>query len=411
VKKNLKSLILIIAVFYYNLSYANIDLDNNYTEKTKDTTTTLPPKEKGWYESLSIRGYTQVRYNRLFETNPNLKCEQCDRSWGADGGFFFRRIRLIFFGNVHPRVYVYIQPDFASSPSSGNLHYGQIRDAYFDLALDDKKEFRLRVGQSKVPYGFEPLQSSQNRIALDRADAINSAFPNERDLGVFFYYAPDHIRKRFAYLVRSGLKGSGDYGVFGFGLFNGQVANRPQVGDDLHYVARITYPFELKNGQIIEPGIQAYTGKYTIVKNQKVEGPLRYLDERVAVTMVKYPQPWGIQLEYNVGRGPRFNPATSLIENALLEGGYLQTMYKLNYKGQTLFPFVKAQYYNGGKKAEIDARSYIVKDLEIGVEWQPIPNFELVANYTISDRTYEDFAVPVNRQTGRLLRLQAQFNF
>ncbi|HOY15041.1 MAG TPA: hypothetical protein PLY70_17970, partial [Saprospiraceae bacterium] len=37
---------------------------------------------KKWYDNFSIRGYAQVRYNRLLETNENLVCEQCDRSWG-----------------------------------------------------------------------------------------------------------------------------------------------------------------------------------------------------------------------------------------------------------------------------------------------------------------------------------------
>jgi hypothetical protein len=37
------------------------------------------------------------------------------------------------------------------------------------------KEYRVRIGQSKVPYGFENLQSSQNRLSLDRNDALNSA--------------------------------------------------------------------------------------------------------------------------------------------------------------------------------------------------------------------------------------------
>ena len=44
---------------------------------------------KKWYESISIRGYAQFRYNRLLETNSKLGCEQCDRSWGNNGGFFF----------------------------------------------------------------------------------------------------------------------------------------------------------------------------------------------------------------------------------------------------------------------------------------------------------------------------------
>jgi hypothetical protein len=56
------------------------------------------------------------------------------------------------------------------------------------LSFDAKKEFRVRVGQSKVPYGFENL-SSQNRLTLDRNDALNSAVANERDLGAFFYWA------------------------------------------------------------------------------------------------------------------------------------------------------------------------------------------------------------------------------
>jgi hypothetical protein len=51
--------------------------------------------KKKWYESFSIRGYVQARYNRLLETNDKLSCEQCDRSWGDNGGFFLRRINIL----------------------------------------------------------------------------------------------------------------------------------------------------------------------------------------------------------------------------------------------------------------------------------------------------------------------------
>ena len=211
-------------------------------EKTDNLTV---PTSKKWFESFSIRGYQQVRYNRLFETNDKLRCEQCDRSWGADGGFFIRRMRVILFGQINKRVYFYIQPDFASSASTTSLHFGQLRDAYFDIGLDDKNEFRFRIGQSKIAYGFENMQSSQNRLALDRNDALNSAVSNERDLGVFFYYAPSEVRKLFSELVSSGLKGSGDYGVFGFGLYNGQTANKPELNNEPHAFTRIAYPFIL----------------------------------------------------------------------------------------------------------------------------------------------------------------------
>jgi hypothetical protein len=190
-----------------------------------------PKEEKKWFETISVRGYSQIRYNGLLVTNPDLGCEQCDKSWGGDNGFFMRRMRVILYGQISPRVYVYIQPDFASSASSTGLHFGQIRDAYFDLGLDKENEFRLRVGQSKVPYGFENMQSSQNRPPLDRSDALNSAVSNERDLGVFFYWAPAAKRKLFSSLVKDGLKGSGDYGVFGLGIYNGQTANKPEANE------------------------------------------------------------------------------------------------------------------------------------------------------------------------------------
>ena len=67
---------------------------------------------KKWYDKISLRGYAQLRYNRLFETNPALKCDQCDRSLGENGGFFLRRGRLVLSGDVTDRLYIYIQPDF-----------------------------------------------------------------------------------------------------------------------------------------------------------------------------------------------------------------------------------------------------------------------------------------------------------
>ncbi|MFN3528900.1 MAG: porin [Bacteroidia bacterium] len=367
--------------------------------------------EDPWYETIQLRGYTQIRYNRLFETNPDLTCRQCDRSWGNNGGFFFRRIRLIFFGNLHERVFFYIQPDFGSSPTGADNNFTQIRDAYFDLALDAKREFRFRIGQSKVPFGFENLQSSQNRLPLDRNDGLNSAVANERDIGVFFYWAPEHIRKRFSYLVRSGLKGSGDYGVFGIGIYNGQTASRPELNNSQHVVARITYPFELSNGQIFEPFASAYTGKFVINKRAGVLGADEFTDQRATAGFVKYPQPWGFQAEYNIGEGPMYNPANNTVERRPLNGGYVQAMYMLQRGGQLTYPFIRAQYYDGGKKHETDATRHLVRELELGIEWLPYPNFELVAMYTMSDRTFEDSVRPLNRQAGRLLRIQVQLNF
>ncbi|MNS11341.1 Phosphate-selective porin O and P [compost metagenome] len=379
--------------------------------------------EEHWYDRISLRGYAQIRYNGLFSTNDKVSCDQCDRSWGttstapdakANNGLFIRRARLVFSGQVHPNVFFYFQPDFASSPASGINNFVQIRDLYFDLSFDKKREYRVRIGQSKIPYGFENMQSSSQRLTLDRADAINSSILNERDLGIFFYWAPAEIRQRFEMLVKDGYKGSGDYGVFAFGVYNGQIANKLDGNRDLNVVARVTYPFVI-GSQIIEPGIQAYTGKWAftgeVSPGVTVNDPQYVKDQRVGATFVLYPRPFGIQTEYNIGTGPRYNTLTNSIDQTDLNGGYVLLNYKWDIKKQHIYPFAKFQYYDGGKKYEKDARSYVVRDFEFGVEWQPIKALELTAEYVVADRTFEDSVLPVNRQQGNVLRMQVQFNF
>ena len=402
--------LLLVLLMYQSAAVAQKD-----TSLKKPVEPAVAKPRPKWYETISLRGYMQVRYNRLLETNSELQCEQCDRSWGGNGGLFIRRARLVFFGQLHERLYFYFQPDFATAVSGTNQNFAQIRDAYVDLGIDRKNEYRIRIGQSKIPYGFENMQSSQNRLPLDRADALNSSIANERDLGAMFYWAPQETRKLFSSLVSEGLKGSGDYGVVGFGVFNGQTNNKPEQNKNLHVVGRVTYPMELGR-QLIEPSIQAYTGKYFITKDQlspgtKIKTGNNYDDQRIAGSFVLYPKPFGIQAEYNWGKGPEFNTATDSIETRPLSGGYATFSYLLRAKEQVIIPFVRVQTYTGGKKHELDARSYDMDELEFGLEWQPFRNFELVTMYTLSRRRFEDFGKQDNFQEGRLLRLQVQVNF
>ncbi len=379
-------------------------------------TTSSSKEVKRWYETISLRGYMQVRYNRLFETNPKLRCEQCDRSWGENGTFFIRRGRLILSGNLKDNIFFYIQPDFGSSTGT-TLNLFQLRDAYFDIGFDKKNEFRVRIGQSKIPFGFENMQSSQNRLPLDRADALNSAVSNERDLGAFFYWAPENARKLYAGFVNNNEKGSGDYGVFGIGIYSGQTANRPELNNNVHIASRLSIPIKIGN-QYIEPGIQGYIGKYVVptenrTPNVKSVKSFEFNDKRVAGSFILYPRPLGIQAEYNVGQGPRFNPGRDSIETTSLSGGYATISYKIlgKRKEEVFFPFTRLQAYNGGKKHELDARTYHVREIETGIEWQYNKNFELTVSYVLSHRRFEDSRLKVNDQKGRLLRVQAQLNF
>jgi hypothetical protein len=359
-----------------------------------------------WYERIQMRGYAHFRYNRLLESNKDVRCASCDKSLGDKQGFFMRRARLTFFGEVSDKVYIYIQPDYAQDARAEGQNYLQIRDAYFDYALTDDKEWRVRTGITKVPYGFVNLQSSSNRGPLDRDEAMNTGVPNERDTGVFLMYAPDEIRKRFKELTSNNLKGTGDYGLIAIGAYNGQTLNRAEKNNDLHRVVRLTYPFKLKNGQFIETSLQAYEGKYTL---DKAPGPTFY-DQRSAASFIVYPQPIGFQVEYNIGTGPEYDRSSNSVKDKKLKGGYAQVNYQTSYLSHRFFPYLRYQEYKGGRKLE-DGKSYRVTEWELGTEWQPNPAFELTVAYGIMDRLTQSSLTDKMDEKGSLLRLQAQFNY
>lgn len=364
-----------------------------------------------WYEKMSIRGYTQFRYNRFAETNSKLKNTGGDKSIGDKQGIFMRRARLVFSGELNNKIFFYIQPDFATAVSGTNTdntgmndNFLSIRDAYFDYALTSNKEFRIRTGISKVPFGFENMQSSSIRAAFDRTEAMNTAAPNERDTGVYLMYAPVEIRARFKELANAQLKGTGDYGMFTIGGYNGQSLNKPEQNNDLHRVVRLTYPFKLNNGQFIEASIQAYEGQFGLAGKN-------YYDQRSGASFIYYPQPFGFQAEYNQGSGPEYDATQNKVRSQKLEGGYAQVNYAFTHKDERFFPYVRYQKYKGGRKNEKDAKSYDMNEWEVGTEWQPIPSLELTAAYGISNRKTSDSTNPNYDQSGNMIRLQAQINY
>ena len=399
---------------------------------------------------MNIRGYLQVRNTTLEKDARNVNLFS-DRSVAnkyslkdRDGNFLIRRARVIISGSAGDRLDYYIQPDFAStgSSSSGN-NLAQLRDFYGDLNITKDKVHRVRVGQSKVPFGFENLQSSQNRLALDRADALNSAVKDERDLGAFYYYTPDNIQKLMKEIQDAGLKHSGNYGLIALGAYNGQGANAREVNDNYHIVARASYPWKTESGQIYEVGVQGYTGKYipsvaeynqtgantSSATKPKIDGASSYKgygikDERAAISFMMYPQPFGLQAEWNWGKTPGLDVtdgAKGNIKEQKLDGGYVQAMYKIDHvkigeTDGTVIPFVRWQYFDGFQKAETNATQNKVNDWETGVEWQIAPEVELVAYWHHMNRTnaitgntggVKDYA----RFKADALRVQLQYNF
>ena len=373
--------------------------------------------DEKWYSNLSFRGYVQLRYHALYGDNSGNLNVPNDRSVSDTESFMIRRGRLILSGDVSDHVYLYAQSDYNASNGSGD-YVLQMRDLYADIALDTEKEFRFRVGQSKVPYGFVNLQSSQNRIALERPDALNSGVEGERDIGAYFYWAPKEKRRLFSQLVKEGLKGSGDYGVFGIGAYSGQGLNRSDLNGQPHYVARFSYPMEFKNGQIMEFGVQGYTGSF-VSRVSDIPGvgtpssPARgNTDQRAALTYVLYPQPFGIEAEWTWGRGPQLTDDMTAIETASLQGGYVQASYRIQDGKSNWLPFVRYNHYEGGRKFGTNSPWDNVSELDIGLEWSPVPELELVLMYTHTFARTNTAVAPYDEvNNADRLGLQLQWNF
>ena len=409
---------------------------------------------KAWFNHINIRGYVQNRVTDMVSGDngtvlwPDPSVGDETSGSGRGQNFRIRRARIIFSGQVGDHLGFYIQPDFASTAGdTGNIT--QLRDAYGDIFIDKEQVHRFRVGQSKVPYGYENLQSSSNRLALDRVDALNSAVRDERDTGVFYYYTPKDIQALFNEISKLELKHTGNYGMFALGAYMGQGANQNDQNDNYHIVSRFTYPWKTDSGQIFEAGIQAYngnyvrsTGKYLRINpstgaisettptidtkyrknNSSTSG--EFDDKRVAVSFRMYPQPWGLEGEWTWGTSPGLDTATNKIKNGHLHGGYIQGSYfardvnLFNSNIGHLIPFVKWQYYDGYNKAETNAPKNNVNDWEWGVEWQIAPEVELVGVYHHMKRTNMTTSGDFNAANGsyqtfnaEALRVQLQYNF
>lgn len=388
---------------------------------------TPPPRRgKPWYEKLTLRGYTQLRLNEIVSGDATAPAGVSRLRSIGDGNitdrnnFSFRRIRLILQGDLNDHVSLYLQPDFAtavSGQSAGERRegFGQLRDAYVDWFPLKDHSLRLRFGQSKVPFGWENLQSSSARLALDRTDGINTAVPTERDLGVVAYYTPAQVQLIWDRLAADGQKLFGNYGAFGLGLYNGQGTNRTETNNGMMFVAMATWPFALDglglDGQVLEVGGAILRNRVQPEIRTGGVSALSYADNRVGFHAMLYPQPIGFQAEWNLGTGPQWDDVTRSIQEKPLEGGYVQAMARVKRSPLGPFmPFARWQHYRGGFKAGLNAPRLETDELELGIEFQPTPPLELTLTYGHAKRREAD-----ERRSGRaegdILRAQLQFNY
>jgi hypothetical protein len=196
--------------------------------------------------------------------------------------------------------------------------------------------------------------------------------------------------------------------MLGVGVYNGQTQNVSEANDNKHVVLHATYPFELPYGQIVQVGVDAYRGTFNIGPTStgiSAENRGNINDERIGTHFVLYPQPFGIQAEWNWGRGPELNAARTRVEEGSIQGGYVQAMYKWD----NMMPYVRWQEYYGGRKNVTNSPFQVVHETELGLEYQFSPALELTVAYAWMKRS--DVNAPNNIHDGQLARFQLQWNY
>jgi phosphate-selective porin OprO and OprP len=122
---------------------------------------------------------------RFTEQLPDDTVQLAGTAAKGDGkpSFRIRRYEPQFQGWIYSKDLTY-KLEFAFQDLQGNTNSGAINDAYFNYDFTKgKKQFRLQLGQYKVPFGRQEMTSSFNLQFVDRS-IVAGEFEKGRDLGV-----------------------------------------------------------------------------------------------------------------------------------------------------------------------------------------------------------------------------------
>ncbi len=191
--------------------------------------------------------------------------------------------------------------------------------------------------------------------------------------------------------------------------------DRTESNDGVMLVGLATWPFELDgiglDGQVFEIGGSVMRNR---IRPEIRAGGLSaagFKDNRTLIHAILYPNPIGVQAEWNWGTGPEFVPATGRIEERPIDGGYVQLMGKVDHSPiGPFYPFARWQYYRGGFKAAVNAPRLETEELELGFEFQLDPALEITTTYGWAKRKEADER-RLGQAEGQILRIQAQWNY
>ncbi|MCX5723912.1 MAG: porin [Nitrospirae bacterium] len=392
-----------------------------------------------WYERMRMQGFVQTRMSFYDNGKGDLSLTDSKaviakgNGIGAVGGgqkMYFRRIRLPISGQPSERLFFFIQPAFEGDGyNTGNVV--NLVDAFADYMITKDQTWRLRFGMQRALVSFDTLRTSSQRQELDRHESIQTSAPGERDMGIALFYTTPESKARYQTMTQYH-NGPGDYGNIAFQMYNGQGRNAVDYNKDKHFAGKISYPFELPNGRLIDVGAHAYTGLWDATgvtsmttgatrcsHSISTDGFCTIRDERLSAYVWTPPQPWGIMSEAVVGRGPE-RGSDGFLREASLYGGYIQGNYTWRYSDTGLVtPYVRYGEYYGGSKNSTSGANYDSKNVNAGLVWEPDTHWRFVAEYlfkhgtnaasSAADESALTFGQSQQVFNMQMLRLQAQW--
>jgi phosphate-selective porin OprO/OprP len=176
---------------------------------------------KNFYLELSNR--VQVRYTHVFPDGA-VKLPGTEAAGDSQGSFRIRRAKLKFEGWFYqPWLQYEVQTNWPGISSANLANYLEDANINWDVTKG-KKQFMVKLGQYKVPFGLQELVSSGSQQLVDRA-LVSNVYSRGRDTGVSVW----------------GVLGGNKF-EYRAGIFNGNGLTRPvNDNDKFQYNARISF--------------------------------------------------------------------------------------------------------------------------------------------------------------------------
>jgi len=182
---------------------------------------------RNFYLELSNR--IQVRYTHVFPDDA-VKLPGTEAAGDSQGSFRIRRAKLKFEGWFYqPWLQYEVQTNWPGISSANLANYLEDANINWDVTKG-KKQFMVKLGQYKVPFGLQELISSGSQQLVDRA-LVSNVYSRGRDTGVSVW----------------GVLGSNKF-EYRAGIFNGNGLTR-SVNDNAKFQKNVRVTFQ-PNGAV-----------------------------------------------------------------------------------------------------------------------------------------------------------------